>query len=87
MKKAKMMLMAITFLAAVGGALAFKASMFQTNQLFYVTFSQMGTTCITSSHVTSDSQGQSRIPNPAGNFDWYTTEGCSTAVSGYDHPA
>ena len=84
MKRAKIMLTAITVLAVIGGALAFKANTFQSKQLFYITTTNDigGTTCTTSGSVSTAVVG-SPINNPKGNLDWYTTETCPTAVFGY----
>lgn len=74
MKRARIALMAIVFLAIAGGALAFKLS---TKRLYY----KLSGVCMTRSFVTT-------IPNasptvlPSGAVGWFVNSGCSGSTFG-----
>jgi hypothetical protein len=52
MKKAKIMLMALTVLAVVGGSLAFKANRFTRHTLYYATTSTAACNIVTNTFLT-----------------------------------
>jgi len=88
MRRAKIMLNVIVVIAVIGGVLAFRANSFSAIQLFYVTtdlFVIGETTCTTSNFVTAIQFGvEPPISNLAGNYIWYTTDGCVEPVFGFE---
>ena len=83
MKKAKVMLAAITILAVVGGALAFKAQTFNTKFLYYTTNS--GADCLTSIATTaSNAGGTINTPSDAPIATWFKSKELGVCVTPTD---
>lgn len=84
MKKAKIMLTAITVLAVVGGALAFKANTYATDKLYYI---DTNGACLSSTSITSTVVGGViATPPPSATTYWFssknpTTQECQTFLT------